>query len=404
MNKSSDIGEKKKSISNIEMDRRTFLKAVGILGAATLTGAYTTDIVKALENLDGNGKQIYVLAAPPNQGKTTTALLLENYFKSQGLKVACLQKMKGQHDVGSYLKNGCHHYTIPIEATKSNEILEQWIPQGYDRYILEVTFPYNPIGAAYVELFDNINEVVSYEYKDNWKSHVQENNSASVTFWDRVNKRNVQRIITKTPSEVTKTSSKIDSPCVDTSLNLHNLDGLVFDTINPKMSLPKSDKNVIAVGTFPGEFWDIFPNLKWYSYEYPEFLKDYRNGQYDLAIIGSILNKNLKLKYKPEKTPVICYQPSCYLENKSKSKDSCVKSDVEEVFLKIKKNAVGTSIGEKGCNYEAYNNRFWVPPNDTWWSGQVNSDMEILAQEDNMVYCNGWILPQYLIKEGMLEV
>lgn len=44
--------------------------------------------------------KLYVLASVSGQGKTTTALLLEKYFRSQGLKVACLQTVKGQWDVG----------------------------------------------------------------------------------------------------------------------------------------------------------------------------------------------------------------------------------------------------------------------------------------------------------------
>lgn len=348
--------------------------------------------------MDENGRQIYVLSSLNNQGKTTTALLLEKYFRSKGLKVACLQTIKGPYDVGTYLQNNCYHYTIPIEATKSKEVLEQWIPEGYDRYIFEVTFPHGPIGAAYIDLFHNINEVVSYEVKDNWNNFVQEKYPAFSLFWDQVNDRNVQRIVTKVPS-------KIDSPCVDTSFNLYHAEELVFDTIYPKMTLPKSDKNVIAIGAFPGEFWDIFPKLKWYGYEYLKFMEEYMEEQYDLAIVGSCLDESMKLLYKPSKTPVICYQPSCYLDTTTRScEHPPVKSDPRDVYLKIKEEAIGTPIGEKGCLYEAYNNRFWVPDYDLLWNTRTRQNIEILSQEDNVIFCNGWILPQYLIQEGYLEV
>jgi hypothetical protein len=293
--------------------------------------------------MDENEKQIYVLASPCEQGKTSTALLLENHFKSKGLKVACLQTMKGQYDVGTFLQNSCYHYTIPIEAAKSKETLEQWIPEGYDRYILEVTLPHGPIGAAYIDLFNNINEVISYEAKDDWKNFVLDISPTYSAFWDQINEENVQRIITKVPS-------KIDSPCVDTSFNLHHAEEIVFDTINPKMALPKSDKKVIAVGAFPAEFWDIFPNLKWYGYEYLRFMEDYRKEQYDLAIVGSCLDESLELLYKPAKTPVICYQPSCYLGKATKfcedpHSNACMKSDPHTIYRKIKKEPVGTPIG-----------------------------------------------------------
>lgn len=348
--------------------------------------------------MDENKKQIYVLASPCNQGKTTTALILEKYFKSQGLKVACLQTMKGQYDVGTFLQNGCYHYTIPLEAAKSKETLEQWIPEVYDRYILEVTLPHGPIGAAYIDLFGNINEVVSYEVKDNWKNFVLDISPDFLELWDEIYDRNVQRIITNVPSE-------IDTPCVDTSFNLYHADKLVFDTINPKMEFPKSDKKVIAVGSFPAEFWDIFPKLKWYGYEYFKFMEDYRKKQYDLAIIGSCLDESLKLLYKPTKTPVICYQPSCYKDTENGQCElKPVKSDRRNIYKKIKEEPVGTPFGEKECLYEAYNNRFWIPDNNLLCGTENDPNTGILEQEDNMIFCNGWILPQYLIKEGYLEV
>ncbi|WP_094228412.1 hypothetical protein [Methanolobus psychrotolerans] len=348
--------------------------------------------------MDEIEKQIYVLASLNNQGKTTTALLLEKYFNSMGMKVACMQTMKGQYDVGTYLENNCYHYTVPIEATKSKEALEEWIPKGYDRYILEVTIPYGPIGAAYIDVFESINEVISYELKDSWKNFVEETHPTLMTFWDQFNDRNIQKIITKVPS-------KIDSPCVDTSFILHHVEEFVFDTIDPKMSLPKSDKNVIAVGAFPGEFWDIFPNLKWYGYEYFKFMKDYRDKQYDLAIIGSCLDESIKLLYQPAKTPVICYQPSCYIDTAAKyCQRPPVKSNLRSIYVTIKEETVGTPLGENGCLYETFNNRFWVPNYDLWWNTRKHPTREILSQEDNLTFCNGWILPQYLIQEGYLEV
>ncbi len=348
--------------------------------------------------MNEKGKQIYVLASPCNQGKTTTALLLEKYFRSKGLRVACLQTMKGQYDVGTFLQNGCYHYTLPLEAAKSKKTLEQWIPKGYDIYILEVTLPHGPIGAAYIDLFQNFNEVISYEMKDDWKNYVSGISPTFLTFWDKIYGRNVRRLITKVPTG-------IDDPCVDTSFNLRHPEKLVFDIINPKMSLPKSDKNVIAVGAFPSEFWDIFPNLKWYGYEYLEFMQDYREEQYDFAIVGSCLDSSLKLLYKPAK-PVICYQPSCYKESAARSDanshvNASVKTDSRSVYRKIKEEAVGTPIGEKDCTYEVYNNRFWIPDCDILWN---NRDYPIIGQEDNVTFCNGWILPQYLIREGYLEV
>lgn len=349
--------------------------------------------------MNEKGKQIYVLASPCNQGKTTTALLLEKYFRSKGLRVACLQTMKGQYDVRTFLQHNCYHYTLPLEAAKSKKMLDQWLPKGYDKYILEVTLPHGPIGAAYIDLFQNINEVISDEVKDNWKNYVLGISSSFLSFWDLIYERNVQRVITKVPS-------KIESPCVDTSFNLHHPEDFVSDTVNPRMSHPRSDARVVAVGAFPAEFWDIYPNLKWYGYDYVKFMDEYRTEQYELAIVGSCLDRNLKLLHKPEKSPVICYQPSCYLESSTLScedqhSNMLVKTDPLEIFTRIKEEPVGTPLADEGCLYEVYNNKFWTPDCDIMWN---NRNLPMLSQKDNMTFCNGWILPQYLIREGYLEV
>jgi hypothetical protein len=331
-------------------------------------------------------------------GKTTTAILLDIYFKSKGLKVACLQTIKGQYDVGIYLQNNCFHYTIPLEAAKSKEKFEEWTPRGYDRYILEVTLPHGPIGAAYIDIFQNINEVIPFELKDDWKNFVFCISPTFASLWDKVYSRNIQQIITKVPS-------KINSPCVDTNFKLHHAEKLVFDLIDPKMSFTTSKKKVIAVGAFPAEYWDIFPNLKWYGYDYLKFMQHYKKEKYDLGILGSCLDESLKILHKPKKVPVICYQPSCYLDNEANSCDyphmDALKSDPIEIFRKIKETPVGTPLGEEGCLYEIFNNKFWAPDCDILWN---NRNIPILSKKDNIIFCNGWVLPQYLIKEGYLEV
>ncbi|OPY35499.1 MAG: hypothetical protein A4E35_02324 [Methanoregula sp. PtaU1.Bin051] len=56
---------------------------------------------------------LYVFASIPDQGKTTTVLLLEKKLREEGKRVACLQNNKGKNDVHHYLFSNCHHYTIP---------------------------------------------------------------------------------------------------------------------------------------------------------------------------------------------------------------------------------------------------------------------------------------------------
>lgn len=70
----------------------------------------------------------------PNQGKTTTSVLLSKYLEKEGKKTACLQTEKGLFDVNRYLEAGCYNYSVPLEAAKSRESFEEWLP-GRLRYI-----------------------------------------------------------------------------------------------------------------------------------------------------------------------------------------------------------------------------------------------------------------------------
>ena len=331
-------------------------------------------------------RNIYVLASLSGQGKTTTAMLLETYFRSQGLKVACLQPIKGQWDVGLYLKNNCYHYSIPIEATKSLSDFERWLPVGYDVYTFEVGFPYSdPASAAVISLFQNINEVVEHEAE----GYISEEYGLS-PFWSLFYNRNVQKIITKTPL-------KLENPCVDNTFKLHNADQLVFDSVEPKMALPKSDRTAIAVGAFPAEFWDIFPNLKWYAYDYPTFLQRYKQENYDIAIIGACTNDKMRFSYKPKEPVVLCYQAPVYMSAVQRyCHDLPVKTNVHTMLSKIKTEPVGSQLGMKDCLYASLNNKFWVL--------QEYLGLDLISVQDNIIICNGWVLPQYLIQEEYLEV
>ncbi|MDO9323625.1 MAG: hypothetical protein Q7T80_01575 [Methanoregula sp.] len=346
-------------------------------------------------------RDLYVLASIPDQGKTTTAIALEKKLRSEGKRVACLQLNKGKYDVHRYLSEGCFHYTIPLEATKGKEVFEQWVPEGYDAYIMEITFGYSPIGAAYITLFNHVNEVISFEsrndwknivdryLKNNWEKHYQEKSPFPMSLWDLVHDRNIQRVITKTPNV-------IDGPCVDTQKILYHENELAVEPINPGMKLPKGNKKVLAVGVFPAEYWDIFPSLQWFRFDYAGFMDDLRKKQYDLAIVGVCGTDALKLRDPPEHGTIICYQPSVYLDLQRYKSSKPLNSDFQIIYDTIKKQKPGTSLVENDTPLSAYNNRFWVY---RWYTNP-----EILWKTGNTIFCNGWILPQYLIREGLLEV
>ena len=350
---------------------------------------------------------LIVLTSNKKQDKRAVVLALQKQFQDQGLKTAVLVTANGRVDVYSYLLNQRMHYSIPLTATKSIADFEQWVPTGYDKYIFEVTFPYSPVGAAYLDLFKNINEVVSYPLKDTWKQTVLDprNRAASIDpsenirdlaatpditpMWNIVHNRNVQTLITQCPSPMA-------GPYFDTAKTLHNTDKLAVESITPRMTLPKSDKKVVAVGEFPAEFQDIYPNLIWYTYAYVTFAQVLKAEKYDLAIIGTNVNENLKLSDRPKTKPVICYQPTVY-ENLTKPvKQMSAVKDLSAIFSVIKNQPVGTNLCDKGGSFSGYNNRFWI---NTKYDAQ-----NPVWKENNIIFCNGWISPKTLVQEKLLEV
>jgi hypothetical protein len=346
---------------------------------------------------------LYILASIPDQGKTTTALLLEKKLKAEGKSVACLQNNKGQYDVGTYLKEGAYHYSLPLEASKNRESFESWVTSGYDAYIAEITFAYSPHGAVFVDLFDNVNEVVSYGSHQNWKEYVSNYQRNSwinapngtgtlqdvMSLWEHVRDRNMKQVITKSPDA-------LEGPYVDISRVLHNANELAKETIDPKMKLPHSNKKVITVGAFPGEYWDIFPKLHWFGFDYAGFMKTLRAEQYDLAIIGACGADTLKLRNRPQHGSIICYQPSVYLNLKRRHSSSSLTESFSSIFSTIKKTSPGTPLCHEGEPLSGYNNQYWIY--------RTHDGDEPVWNDGNTLFCNGWVLPQYLIRDGFLEV
>ena len=346
---------------------------------------------------------LYILASIPDQGKTTTALLLEKKLRGEGKKVACLQTNKGPRDIHRYLSEQCYHYSIPLEASKDIRSLEQWIPQGFDSYIFEITIAYSPLSAVYLDLFKSFNEVVSYEARDHWKEHVYSYYQqlwGKVTggigpkqdlmeLWDFIRGRPIQPVITKTPVI-------LDGPCVDSDYHLHHEDDLSVDEVHPKMSLPKSNSRVIAVGTFPAEYFDIFPLLHWFRFNYAEFMAELRKKKHDLAVIGVCGNEKLKLKMAYQENHTICYQPSVFLEMKKSIRSRSFSGTYHELVSLIKSQPIGSPLAPVGEPYSQYTNRYWVK--------QAYEGVDPVWKSGNTVFCDGWVLPQYLIRDGYLEV
>jgi len=344
--------------------------------------------------------EVYVMASYCDQGKIALLLALERYYRAQGKKVACLQRIKGQSDVGLYLKEGCYQYSLPLEAVKSRSALERWLPRGFDVYIIGISTAYSPIGAAYLDLFSNYNEIIPYDWLGKWTECVSNlirsyaPDPDIITFWEEARNRNLQE---KNVLEVvTGVPEPLDSPCLDEKRVLHLPEALVFDTFEPRMTLPQSNRNAIAVGAFPGEFWDVFPALRWYGYDYVRFIQRLEEENYDLAIIGECSNRSLRLPIKPKGASVICYQPSVYPPYNQPETEFQSGRNFRRVYENIRKKPVGAPLAGNGFFYRNNQNRFWLY--------QAYPGADIVRHEDDVVYCNGWVLPQYLMRDGFLGV
>lgn len=255
--------------------------------------------------------------------------------------------------------------------------------------------PYSPQGAIFLHLFQRYNEIVGDDVKNNWEKYVYQflkqfhKDSEVMTFWEETHQKDVRKIITKV-------SSPIDGPCVGKKFVIYHPDKFVFDTFEPRLIFPRSNRKAIAFGAFPGEFWDIFPDLKWAGYDPCQFQQSIQKKKFDIAIIGQCINQDLKFNVKPKNIDIICYQPPVYLDANELKLIDTPSENLRDIYTTIKEKPVGTPLAKNDSYYSLYNNRFWVY--------QEYSGPDILYREKNIVYCNGWVLPQYLIKEGLLEV
>jgi hypothetical protein len=145
------------------------------------------------------------------------------------------------------------------------------------------------------------------------------------------------------------------------------------------------------------EYWDISSELIWYKYNYAEFMKAFRAEQYDLAVIGNCLSINLKLRDKPKNHPVVCYQPTVYLNLKNRVKSMASVNDLPAIFSAIKKQSTDVEpLCKEGGAFSGYNNRLMINSQHVVFKPVWN--------EGNIVFCDGWVPPQQLIREKFLEV
>lgn len=118
-----------------------------------------------------------------------------------------------------------------------------------------------------------------------------------------------------------------------------------------------------------------------------------RAGEYDLAVIGICSNEALKFRDRPGNRTVVCYQPSVYLDLKTRKKISANR-DFSAIFSTIWARSAGTSLDPADGAFSGYNSRLWV--------NAKHAVAEPLWQEGNVIFCDGWITPQVLLRERYL--
>lgn len=130
------------------------------------------------------------------------------------------------------------------------------------------------------------------------------------------------------------------------------------------------------------------------KYCYAEFMQALRAEEYDLAVIGTRSNEALKFRDRPGNRTVVCHQPSVYLALKTREKKISANRDFPAIFSTIKTQPAGTPLGPADGAFSGYNNRLWV-----------NAKHEVdepLWRDGNIIFCDGWITPQVLLREKYL--
>lgn len=299
-------------------------------------------------------------------GKTTFCINLARQLRSQGYKVATIQRTKGYSDIGRYLLESPDHYQVPICAAESLAALSEWLPVSYDIAIFECgfapseTIPENrwSFSGKWQGLFgaENTNELIPHQETD------RRNNTVSTVVRTKV--------INPEPSAL----------CIDINRNLHNIERLTSIEIEGKLQYPVSlSKRVITYGIYPPEFRQIFPNLMWYRFDAPAFIDRYKHqDSYDLAIIGYTRREEelAELRTITRSHPVISFHPPVFIEGLEKFPRGHTHPDLNAYY------------------------------NNPWKSAcmPVYPSLDFITLGDNLITIQGVTSPKILLEVGVLEV
>lgn len=309
-------------------------------------------------------------------GKTTTCLRLAKYFQFDGIKVASLTFEKGTNDVGLYWAEKNHHYCLPLECAKGVSDLEQWLPVGYDLYILEGKNP----GAG----------IMSRMFFDIFPADMQ-NICIPQHEFNRMDTYNAHPIITMChPANV-----PLGYPATDVYETLFDPERLQRIDIDPKMCLPRLPGKILATGYFPSEFWDIYPDIRW-TLDIEDFFYLYEERKPDMLLIGWVNDPQTWSEIIHIDIPCLIFDPRLWKENLTEFETTTPsENELRQTEIIVKKDPVGTLFTNSGY-LKKYRNPYWTQ--------MFFQELPIISRDENKIIVNGWVHPSYLIRDQIIPM
>lgn len=317
-----------------------------------------------------------VIHGTRDSGKTAACLRIARYFRFDGLKIANLTIETGMTDIPRYWADKTHHFILPLEATKGRVSLENWLPIGYDLYILESELPDSDIISKGVyTLF-----------------HPEEQNICIPQYLSRDETTYGCRPIISLchPGRV-----PLEYPATDVLETIFSPELIHTIQVNPRMVLPRLYGKILSAGYYPSELWEIYPDLQWVHEDLDSFWIQYESRHPDLIVLGWVRNPMEWREVLEIECPILCFDPRIWQDNFTPFEDITPDEITLENTAEIVRNdPVGTPLPDVGI-LKRYNNEYWV--------NSIFQELPLISKHKNITIVNGWVHPQYLIQEGVIS-
>ena len=313
-----------------------------------------------------------VVCGQINSGKTTTCNAIANRLRSEGYSVANLKFTKGMDDYIRYSVNGNKLYLLPLEVIKSRTDLERFIPEGYDWYIIEGSYPNRPdwpVAVMHMALFhdDEVNVTVPVS---------EQNQDAGY-----------QPIVTMVERPIK------DQPYVTVREEFGGFEHMRLTALSPKLTLPIFKKTAAAIGYFPNNLFDMFPYLRYYEFDYHSFFRDITHHTFDAVIIGKVHPEYFSRFREHSWQDTLCFHPPVFIDNLEKYPIDGIskKEGAKKVIEFFTKKPVGSAVPKSLHNtfYERYNNEFW--------ERMDYKNLGIISEYNDVIILNGPVHPRYYL-------